>query len=237
MIELNLLPDVKQTYIKAERSRRLVISVSVIAIIATVALLVLLLSASALQKKHMGDLSDDIKKYSEDLKGKREISKILTVQNQLTSLTALHEEKPAASRTFDYLNQLTPTDVDISSFKLDFTANTISITGNATSLSAVNKYIDTIKFTTYQRAGENSSQKAFSNVVLTSFGISGATAAPGAPQNAKPATYTIDLNYEPTLFDITAEAKLSVPSKVTTRSNTDSSNELFKDAPVKQNTR
>lgn len=227
-IEVNLLPDVKQEYIKAEHSRRLVISVSVIVIIASVGLLVLLLSASALQKKHINDLTTDIKKYSDELKSKPQISKILTVQNQLQSLTALHDEKPAASRVFDYLNQTTPTVVDISSFKVDFTSKTVTISGNADSLSAVNKYIDTLKFTSYKSAN-GSSTKAFSNVVMTTFGVS------SGDKGSRPASYTITFNYDPVLFDVTKSARLSVPAQTTTRP-TASSAELFTDVKTNSNT-
>lgn len=226
MIELNLLPDVKQQYIKAEKSRRLVISISVILIAGSIALLVLLLFAGALQRKHISDLNNDIKKYSDELKSKPQISRILTVQNQLQSLTALHDDKPAVGKLFDYLNQVTPTQVDISSFKVDFTANTITITGNADALNAVNKYIDTLKYTSFTKSGSNTSQKAFSNVVMTSFGISGGTAS-GGTSTTRPATYTITLSYDPSLFDITSNVKLSVPSTSTSSRSTD----LFKEAP------
>lgn len=222
MIELNLLPDVKQEYIKAEKSRRLVMSASVLIIIGSIALLVLLLFAGALQRKHINDLTKDISKYSDELKSKPSIGRILTVQNQLQSLTALHDTKPAASRLFDYLNQTTPTQVDISNFKADYAANTLTITGNADALSAVNKYVDTLKYTTY-KTPEGTTKKAFSNVVLTSFGISGTA---DAKSNSRPASYTVTLSYDPVLFDITNNVKLSVPSTSTTRSS-----DLFKEAP------
>ena len=229
MIEVNLLPDVKQEYIKAEKSRRLVMSISIIAIIASVSLLVLLFTAGALQRKHISDLNDDIDKYSKELKSKPQIGKILTVQNQLESLTSLHESKPAVSRLFDDLNQATPTSVDISSFKADFTSQTLTITGNADSLSAVNKYIDTLKFTKFTVDNGQSSKPAFSNIVLSSFGVGTSTGASG-----KPATYTISLNYDPAIFDITQNPKLIIPKTTSTRSNTYGSGDLFNNSTTKQ---
>ncbi len=90
-MQLNLLPAVKMEYIKAQRSRRLVLSVSVIVTIAAVALLLLLLSVSGLQKKHLSDLNKDIATESNKLQNEPQINKMLTVQNQLGSLTNLHD--------------------------------------------------------------------------------------------------------------------------------------------------
>jgi hypothetical protein len=224
MIELNLLPEVKLEYIKAQRMRRLTVSVSIIVSIVAVALLVFLLSVGALQKKHLKDLSNDISSESSQLKGKPQISKILTVQNQLESLTALHAAKPAAGNLFEYLNQITPTDISISSFHVDFTTQTMTVTGSTDSLSSVNKYVDTLKYTTYKSV-ETGSAKAFGNVVMSSFGISTATAGTA---NDKPASYSITLSYDPKIFDITQQVKLDVPSLTTTRASIDqSTSDLF----------
>ncbi len=212
MIQLNLLPDVKMQYIKAQRTRNMVLSTAIIISLASVALLVLLVLVGGLQKKHISDLNKDIKSDTATLQNKPEIEKILTVQNQLQRLTELHEQKPAVSNLFGYLNQVTPTQVDITNFTIDFTAQTASITGTADSLGSVNKYVDTLKFTTFTTESDTKSQKAFSDVVLTSFGLS------SGAQGGRPATYTITLAYNPTIFDVTQKVTLSVPKLTTTRS-------------------
>lgn len=231
MIQLNLLPDVKMEYIKAQRTRGLVLSSAVIIALGSIALLVLLFVVGGLQKKHINDLSKDIKADTAMLQKKPEINKILTVQNQLQSLTALHEQKPAVSNLFSYLNQVTPTQVDITNFNVDFTANTMSITGTADSLGAVNKYVDTLKFTKFSVVdGEDNSQSkaAFNNVVLSSFGV-------GANSSGKnrTATYTVTFAYDPAIFDVGKEIKLSVPNLTTTRSAIEQPEaDLFQSAPT-----
>ena len=226
MIQLNLLPDVKLEYIKAQRSRRLAIGIALIVSAATIALLVLLLGATGLQKKHLNDLSKDITADSAQLQKKPQIAKILTVQNQLESLTALHSAKPAASRLFNYLNEVTPAQVDVTNFKVDFTNQTVSITGTSDSLSSVNKYIDTLKFTKHTAKDKPESQSAFNNVVLTSFGLaSGQT-------TGHPASYTITLAYDKNIFDITQDVKLAVPNQTTTRSTAAQPSALFQAAPA-----
>jgi hypothetical protein len=225
--QLNLLPDVKMDYIKAQRSRRLATSIALLVSAAAIALLVLLIAAEGLQKKHLSDLSRDITNNSSTLQQKPQIDKILTVQNQLESLTTLHTSKPAASRLFDYLNELTPAQVDITDFKADFTMQTMSITGTADALSSVNQYIDTLKLTTYTVAGTSGSKPAFSNVVLTSFGLSKQDQTDGHP-----ASYIITLSYDKTIFDITKQVSLSVPSVTPTRLGVAQPNDLFQAAPA-----
>jgi hypothetical protein len=226
MIQLNLLPDVKLAYVKAQRSRRLVVSVSILVSALAIVLLVLLLSIDGLQKKHLSDLSRDITNETNQLQSKPQISQILTIQNQLESLTALHSSEPAASRLFDsYLNEVTPAPVSINNFTIDFTQQTASITGSADSLSSINTYVDTLKDTTYTSASNTTARSAFSDVVLSSFSLS--TATTQDPTQA--ASYTITLSYDPTIFDITQQnIKLSVPSEVVTRSDVAQPTALFK---------
>jgi hypothetical protein len=224
MIELNLLPDIKLEYIKAQRSRRVVISLSVLVMAAAVALLVLLLAANALQKKHISDLSDDISSTSKKLKQQPQIDRILTVQNQLNSLTGMHESKPASSRLFGYLNQVTPDKVAISNLTVDFAEKSMIITGTADALASVNKYVDTLKFTEYEGGEESGNGKAFSNVVLSTFGLASDSSS------GKPASYTINLNYDEKIFNIAEDIKLNVPSQVTTRSELERPSDLFQAA-------
>lgn len=226
MIQLNLLPDVKQEYIKAERTRRLVLSVCIIVALASIAILILLFSVDRLQRKHIGDLTDDIKTKTSELQKKPQITKILTVQNQLNSLTALHDGKPAASRLAKYLNQITPTQVDISSITIDFNTQTITLSGSADSLSSVNKYVDTLKYTKYSTEETKDITKAFSGVVLSNFGISSSVNT-----GAKPASYSITFTYDKNIFDSKQKITLLVPSQVTTRASVDQPSDLFNAAP------
>lgn len=226
MVQLNLLPDVKQEYIHAERTRRLVLTASVIACAVSIGLLFLLFSFDKLQQKNINDLTKDISSNTSKLQKKPQINKILTVQNQLNSLTGLHASKPSASRLFGYLNQVTPTQVDITSLSVDFTTQTVTISGTTDAISSVNKYIDTLKFTTFKADGETP-VKAFSNVVMSSFGVATATAG-----NSHTASYSATFIYDPAIFDNTKKIKLIVPSLTTTRSSVDQPNVLFQEAPT-----
>lgn len=224
MIQLNLLPDVKLEYIKAQRSRRLIFSISAIVTIAAIGLLILLLSISALQKKHINDLSKDIKEGSAELKGKPQIDRVLTVQNQLERLTELHSDKPAVAKLFTYLDQVVPTQISVNNLNLDFETQKITVNGGADTLSNVNRFVDTLKFTKYRADGDSEGAQAFKDVVLTSFNLSNEQGGGGT---SSPATYAIELTFDPIIFDTTKEIKLDVPSRTSTRSALTDSPDLF----------
>jgi Tfp pilus assembly protein PilN len=221
MIQFNLLPDIKIQYIRARRQKHLVLMISGIAIAASLVTLVVLFStASIIQKKSISDLNKDIKAASNELKSTPDLTKMLTVQNQLKVLPELHEDKPMASRIFSYVAQVTPSEASISRMLVDFDTKTMTISGSAVSLEVVNTYTDTLKFATYHTENDRAKEaQAFTDVVLSSFG-----------RDAKGASYTITLTFDPIIFDNTQEVTLTVPNKITTRSQTEQPEALFQEA-------
>ena len=149
MIQLNLLPDVKLEYIKAQKQSRLLISISILVVIASVGLLIMLFSVNLLQKKHISDLTTDIRRDTAKLKSEKDAEKILTVQNQLNRLTELHSSKPSAMNLMGNLDKITPANVTISNLDINFTEKKVTITGNSNTISNVNQYIDTLNYTTF----------------------------------------------------------------------------------------
>lgn len=215
MIQFNLLPDVKLQYIKTSRRKRVVGVIATAAIAASLTAMVLLFFVvNVIQKQHLNALSKDINTGIKELQDTPNLDKILTVQNQLMGLDDLHDQKPVASRLFGYLRQMTPTEVNIAKLDIDFDQNIMKVSGSSGSLSNINKFADTLKFTTYTVTEEGSesgeTKNAFSKVVLSSFG-----------RNAQEATYTIDLVFDPAIFSSTQEIKLVVPETITTRSETE----------------
>lgn len=206
MIQFNLLPDVKQQYIKVEHTKRLMISISFIASAAAIfILLVLLVSVYGFQKKNIHDINNDIHSNDTALENTPSISDILTVQSQLNSLPSLNAQKPAANRLFGYLSQLTPQQATISDLKVDYTDDTLAINGNAPSLDVVNTFIDGLKFTTYSVQGVTGNKPAFSSVVLASFS-----------RDADAATYSITMDFDPVIFNNADTVKLTVGGQTQT---------------------
>lgn len=217
MIQFNLLPDVKLEFVKAQRTKRTVITSAFIATAASLGLFLLLfLTVHVIQKTSLSNLNSDIKKYSTELKQTPDLNKILTIQNQLSVLDGMHDDKSVSSRAFGFMQQVTPADITISELATDYALGTISITGQAASLDKVNTFTDTLKFATFTTA-QAQKQKAFPNVVLSQFS-----------RNEKDATYTITTGFAPALFSNADNISLEIPKTVTTRSVVEQPTDIFK---------
>ena len=225
-VQFNLLPELKMTHVKASRTRALVVSTAVLVSGVTIGLFLLLfLSVNVVQKKQIGDADKDIAKYTAELKAVPNIDKILTIQNQLKSLTGLHQAKHITSRIFTYLPQVTPANVKISRISLDFATSTIAIDGTADTQVSVNTFVDTLKFTEYKVGEQGATGKAFSTVTESSFSIN--------PGNV---SYGLTVTFDPTLFAnnlLDSEGRsqtpvLVVPKLTTTHATSnDPGNSLF----------
>ncbi len=205
MIQFNLLPDVKIQYLRARRQEHLVVVISTIATLAGIAIVVILLgTVYGVQKKSLSDLNKDIKSNSQQLQSTPNLSKILTVQSQLKTLPSLDTQKPVATRLAGFLSQITPSAVDISKLNVDFTQKIIIIAGNTDTINTVTTFADTLKNTTYtvQQTG-SSGKQAFSSVVLSNFS-----------RDKTGATYTITLNFDPTIFNEASDVSLTVPNSL-----------------------
>lgn len=212
MIQFNLLPDIKLTYVKAQRAKRRTISIALLVTAGSVGLFLLMLGyVNIIQKHQLSNLDKDIQRSSNQIKSIKDLDKILTVQNQLKSLADLHQQKPVVSRLYTYLNQITPVNVNLGSLTLDFTDTTLSMVGTADSLQTVNKFADTLKFTTYKTDTDSEEVKAFSSVVLSSFN-----------RDDKSANYEFTITFDPELFNSANKITLVVPQQqITTRSFTE----------------
>lgn len=217
MVQFNLLPSVKLEYIKATRTKRMVTSVAIIASAVSLSILALLfINVNLVQKRHITNLTNDINNKVAQLEAIDSIDKVLTVQNQLTALTQLHQAKPATERVLPFLSKVTPQAASISETTVNFQDNTFSINGTADSLATVNKFVDTLKFTKYKVGDSGPEMPAFSSVVLSTFSVTN-----------KDATYQIDFKFDPVLFDNTKQVELVVPNIISTRSQTEKPSDLF----------
>lgn len=236
MIQFNLLPDLKLKYIKAERQKRLVLTISSLVTIGSLLVLAfLLVTVNVVQSKSLDDLENDITEVSDQLKEVENIDKILTVQSQLNSLSGLHDQKVVSSRMFGYIMSITPSDVSISRIEVDYAASTLSVSGTVESLNIVNKYADSFKFTTLQVADKNDATAfldpltqeqieelpaAFDNVVLESFS-----------RGAEDAEYTLTMAFDPQLFDGKLKTKLTIPKIFTDSPDAKRPEAVFQAAP------
>ena len=216
MIQFNLLPDVKKEYIKAKRTKRLITSVSMLAIIVSIVVVGVLFSIVQFgQKKHITDLTEDISSNITEINEIEDLDKILTIQNQLDSLTFLHQDKPEASRLFSYLTSLAPADATIDNLDVDFLDSTMIITGTAKDIATVNLFADTLKFTKFtaepltadtEGAIPSEEMDMFSSVLTQ------------VSRSESDTNYVLETTFDSQVFDNTLAVVLRVPDTVTTRS-------------------
>lgn len=135
MIEINLVPDVKQELIKAQRVRSSVISIAIVTGLASVGVVILLAIWVFAVQAGRGFLVDNtIKDESQKLSSVEDISNTLTIQNQLSELSAMHDGKHIDSRVFDMLttiNPEAPNTIKLTKTTLDTGSNTIVIEAQA----------------------------------------------------------------------------------------------------------
>lgn len=155
MIEINLIPDVKQELIKAQRVRASVISMAVIVAIGAIGVVVILaLWVFAVQTARSVLTDNTIKDQSAKLSKVEDVSNTLTIQNQLSKITPMHDTKNIDSRIFDVLttiNPPAPNNVSVTKMTLNSTDKTIRIEAQAVSgYPALEVFKKTISATTFE---------------------------------------------------------------------------------------
>lgn len=234
MIQLNLLPDVKQQFIKTRRTKRLITLISVLSAGSAFGVMAILFFASNVwQTRTIDSLTKDIQSNLSELQSVPDLDKILTVQEQLNSLDMLHSQKTAATRLYTYLPQILPQGVYVSELIINYEESTLEISGNTDSLESVNKFVDTIKFTDYivfevvnTETGEildSEAVRAFNEVVLGSSEID-----PQADDINRDTSFSVTATFDPVIFDTATEnVRLVVPQTVTSRSQTEQPGVIF----------
>lgn len=203
MIEINLIPDVKQELIKAQRTRFSVITIAMFFGIGSVAVVVLLASYVFGGQLLLGRLADSaIDKGIKELKTVKDLPKTLTIQNQLTKISKLHSEKKIDSRIFDVLVAIIPPEpnnIKISTVNVDSVEKRITIDAQAkNSYPAAEIFKKTINGAKLRYTDGNNKKQEIelsSNISLsdTSFGADST--------GEKVLRFVMSFNYAPELFD------------------------------------
>lgn len=134
MIEINLIPDVKQELLHAQRVRNAAITISIMVGAAAVGVVVLLGLALGALKLNETIVRGSIKSENSKLQETENINEVLTMQNQLSKISDMHANKSMQSRLFTLLpafNPPEPNSVKISNLMLDPEESTIRMEGSA----------------------------------------------------------------------------------------------------------
>jgi hypothetical protein len=148
MIEINLIPDVKQELIHTRMIRSAVISGAIVTtIIAAAIVVVLSIYVFGVQTVRNAVADDQITKGSTQLSSNIDLSKTLTIQNQLTKINALNDSKMVDSRIFNVLQAIippAPNDVKVSSLVIDADTKTVTFEGQTPTYPSLEAFKKTI---------------------------------------------------------------------------------------------
>lgn len=205
MIEINLVPDVKQEFLRSQRLRAKVISGSIIVSLAAGGLIVFLVAllgaAGALNLAADTAIKDEYKKLTENNK---DIDEIVTIQGQLASISQLNDSKRVTSRVLDVLAAINPQGenaIKLTKAIADPGQKTISIEGTADAgFNAADAYKKTILNTSvsYSKDGEQF------KVPLTSEVVPGETSFGEDMNGQKVLRFKISFNYPEEMLSNTA---------------------------------
>jgi Tfp pilus assembly protein PilN len=201
MIEINLVPDVKQELIHARMVRSAVVSVAVIVTIIACALVaVLAIYVFGVQTVRSAVADDAIKKGSSQLANVTDLSKILTIQNQLTKLSTLNNAKSIDSRVFDMLQAVippAPNAVQISSLTVDTAVGTITLQGQTPSFPSLETFKKTVGLANIRY--KDASGKQTDVVLATNLSISNVSYGEDAT-GTKVVRFDVTFTYAPELL-------------------------------------
>jgi len=206
MIEINLVPDIKQELIKAQRVRASVISMAIIIGIGAVGVVVVLAIWVFAIQAARGVISDNtIKNQSEQLSKVEDISNTLTIQNQLSKLSEMHDSKNIDSRLFDILttiNPSAPNTIAITNVSLDSSTTTIKLEAQAVNgYPALDVFKKTINATTFEFTKDGEKQS-----VKLATGMSDSDRSYGEDASgAKVLRFTLSFTYPEELFAKTSQ--------------------------------
>lgn len=231
MIELNLLPDVKQEFIRAQRLRAKVTVMMIIASIIAVGIVVFL--AVIVYGAQAGTslfLDGSIDGKAKELKKAENINRNLTIQNQLSTLPELHDQKQVYARLFTFLpilNPAEPNTVKISKLDINSEEGTITLEGYAKDYKAVAVFKDTLSnadLTYIDSSRQSVTQKLFSEITISDVGL-------GEDANGSQVTvFKATLKYDENAFKRSPDGSPSPSVEVPKKNTTPSSSSVFGEA-------
>lgn len=198
MIRVNLLPDVKQEYLKAEQTKHTVLVAAILTSISVVAIAILFFTyVQVIQPTIQKAIQKDIDKGLSEIKQKQNAQRMVTVQGVLEQIPAIKDKQQVTSRTFTYLNQFTPRAVTYNKVSLNLETNTVILSGSTVAYETANVLANNLKSAkfTYTRADAQQSTSPFSGVTFNNLGKS------ESDQNGMPVSFEITFQFDPILFD------------------------------------
>ena len=216
MIQINLVPDIKQEFLRSRRIKNVAISVSIFAGLASIGLVIALAIILGVQygveKFTDGQIKDTYAKLNE----RTNLSDIVTIQNQLATIPEQHDKKSMDSRLFAILsvvNPKAPNDSKFSAVRLIPKDMKLEIEGvTSTGYSATEAFKKTVENTKISYTTEGS-QEVIQAPLATAVNISESNFAEDS-DGKRVVRYKIVITYSDMLFVNTAKnLQIIGPSK------------------------
>lgn len=222
MIQLNLLPDLKKEFLKAQKTKGFVIGISILITLGAAAVSALLfVYVTFVQQLQTNIVTGDIEKKAAELKAVPDVNKYLSIQNQLASLDALHSQKGQYSRLFSFMTSLNPgapNNISLSTLQLSTLDKAVVFNGSTASFESLNVFVDTLKNAQvkYKPAGQAEAvqEPMFSQVLVQSSSLA-------RLNNNSVVTFVVRATYLDPVFAITnTDVTVEIPNITTTSSST-----------------
>jgi Tfp pilus assembly protein PilN len=137
-IMINLLPDVRLEKIREQQRRRTVTTLFTLVLISCGALIVGLIIFTSAQKLRISSLTKSISANQTTIKGTPNLSEILTLQQQLTTLPELYKNRLYVSKFMTIMQEVAPKDLGITTMTYDGTTVKANVTASS--------YVTAMKF-------------------------------------------------------------------------------------------
>lgn len=144
MISINLLPDIKQARHKARRARQLVITSSIIVIIASILVPVIIVIYHLSVTVRINLRNDEIAAAKSDLKKVDDLSELLTVQSQLQTIDTVDKGKVHGGNFVSLIERTTPKDTNITSMFSSSEDSRFELSASSPSVPSAENFIDTL---------------------------------------------------------------------------------------------
>lgn len=161
MIQINLVPDVKQEFIRAQRVRMTVVTIATFIGAGSIGLVVLLFMWLGAQGLRGNILDGSITDKSEKLAAVADIEETLTVQNQLSKIPDIYSSQHINSRIFDVIASVAPESDDdnpiqYSNVVVDTSTSTVSVEAQTPRFNGLDAFKKTIEATEFEfTTGDN----------------------------------------------------------------------------------
>lgn len=214
MIEINLVPDVKQELIHAQRVRMSVMSISTVIGLVAIGVVVVLGLLLGVQGARGLLLDNSIKSNSQKLEQVPDINKTLTIQNQLSQIATIHDSEHMNSRIFSVLTSLAQNSgegtIQYSSVAIDTSSNTVTIQAQTPTFNGLDAYKKTLAATQFQYTTAGSTSPT-TEALASNISISNQAQAQDS-NGDNVVTFTLSFTYDNALVSPTSEnAKTILP--------------------------